>query len=237
VEAFLGGNGGGFPPFPGAQRPWSDESLAAAVGEAVLAALRELGAVPRAEGALHVGTRSGGYVRAFLKEASTEASAVFSTALHEALGPLDHPRYVIPRSVDFVEDTWLSRILPRLVGRYFQRSTRTLQMLHAVPSVFAKSKELAQIYQRHWNAHVSPGEAVFAHRGEGERLLDDMRQSGRVPEIAAPSKGGVLAGARLGADRHWHPHAGLRYALTFNSSLPAHCSIRAHCRTGQRAEV
>jgi hypothetical protein len=178
----LQGGGGGFPPFPHAKSPWSGESLAAAVSEAVLGALREIGAIPRGAGTLQIGTRSGDYLRAFLKDATAAASAVFSDALHEALGPLDDPRYVIPRYVDLVEDTWLSRILPRLVGRYFQRSTRTMQMLHAVPTVFARNKELALIYQRHWNAHVSPGEAVFAQRGEGEQLLERACQTGLVPQ-------------------------------------------------------
>jgi superfamily II DNA or RNA helicase len=183
-----GGGGGGFPPYPHAKSPWSGESLAAAVSEAVLGALRDIGAIPRGEGALHIGTRSGGYVRAFLKDATTEASAIFSEALHEALGPLDNPRYVIPRYVDFLEDTWLSRILPRLVGQYFQRSHRAMQMLHAVPSAFAKNKDLALIYQRHWNAHVSPGEAAFAQRGEGERLVAKAVQSGTVPQSSMHRK-------------------------------------------------
>jgi hypothetical protein len=76
----------------------------------------------RFRGELHVGTRMGGYIRVFLLDATTESSAIFSEALHEAFGPLDSPRYVIPRYVDFVEDPWLSRILPRLVGQYFQKS-------------------------------------------------------------------------------------------------------------------
>lgn len=177
-----GGGGGGFPPFPGAKSPWSGESLAAAVSESVLGALRDASLIPRGEGSLHIGTRSGGYVRAFLKDADAAASALFSEALHEALGPLDNPRYVIPRYVDFIDDTWLSRILPRLIGRYFQRTTRTMQMLHAVPSVFGRNKELTLIYQRHWNTRVSPGEAVFAQRGEGEALLEQALRSGTVPQ-------------------------------------------------------
>ncbi len=55
-------------------------------------------------------------------------------------------------------------------------------MLHAVPPVLSQNKELATIDQRHWNAHVSPGEAVFAQRGEGKRLLEQMLRSGAVPQ-------------------------------------------------------
>jgi hypothetical protein len=172
-----GGGGGGFPPFPHAKSPGAANRWPPPSAKPYSARC----AIPRGEGALHIGTRSGGYVRAFLKDATTEASAIFSEALHETLGPLDNPRYVIPRYVDFLEDTWLSRILPRLVGQYFQRSQRTMQMLHAVPPAFAKYKDLALIYQRHWNAHVSPGEAMFALRGDGEVLLEQARQSGATP--------------------------------------------------------
>lgn len=181
VEARGGGGAGGFPPFAGAGSAWSTESLTAAIGEAVLGALREAQLISRDAGALHVGARSGGYVRAFLKDADAAAGALFSESLHEALGPLDQPRYVIPRYVDFISETWLSRILPRLVGRYFQKSKRSLQMLHAVPSALARNKELATIYQRHWNARVSPGEAIFAQRGEGEALLKQSLHAGIVP--------------------------------------------------------
>ena len=121
-------------------------------------------------------------MRSFLKDADAAASSLFSECLQEALGPLDNPRYVIPRYVEAIEETWLSRILPHLVGQYFQRSTRSLQMLHAVPAVFAKNKEAASVYQRHWNAHVSPGEAIYAQRGEGAELLDRAMQTRSTPQ-------------------------------------------------------
>lgn len=54
-------------------------------------------------------------------------------------------------------------------------------MLHAVPSELARNKELAQIYERHWNPHVSPGEAVYAHRGSGEELLNRAKRQRRMP--------------------------------------------------------
>ncbi len=182
------GEGGGFPPFGKGTPPWSDESLTAAISEAVLGAMREAGFVPREQGALQIGSRAGGYVRTFLKHADSAAGALFSQCLQEALGPLDEPRYVVPRYVDFIEDTWLSQVLPHIVGRYFQRSTRTMQMLHAVPAAFAKNKGLATIYQRHWNAHVSPGEVVFAQRGEGERLVEESLRDGASPRATPHRK-------------------------------------------------
>ena len=54
-------------------------------------------------------------------------------------------------------------------------------MLHAVPAVLARNKDLVKVYQKYWNQYVSPGEAVYAHRGEGQRLLEEARRAGHVP--------------------------------------------------------
>jgi superfamily II DNA or RNA helicase len=170
---------GGFPPWAGAAA-WTTNTLILAIGEAVLGALREADLV-QAAGSIHVGERAGGYVRAFLEQASEADSDAFTAALEEAVGPLDRPRYVIPRYVDVREDTWLSRILPGLVAKYFQRQHRTLTMYHAVPSALAKHKDLVAVYNRHWNRHVSLGEAVYAHRGAGDELVANALRDGLSP--------------------------------------------------------
>jgi superfamily II DNA or RNA helicase len=172
----LGGSGG-FPPFKGAHEQWNDASLALAIGKAVLLSLcdAELLGQP---GMLHVGQRSGGYVRLFLEQARDEEAALFTQALHEALGPLDRPRYVIPRSVHVARNTWLSAILPAFVGRYFQRREQRRVMLHAVPSVLARNKDLVAIFEAHWNRYVSPGQAIYAHHGPGKDLVAQARRQG-----------------------------------------------------------
>jgi hypothetical protein len=38
-----------------------------------------------------------------------------------------------------------------------------------------------EVYQRHWNLRVSPGEAVYAHHGEGERMVEAARRGGFAP--------------------------------------------------------
>jgi len=177
----LGGGKIGFPPFVRSDQPWSDKSLATAVGNAVLNALVEAGLL-REHYPLRTGERAGGYVRLFIENADEADGALFAESLHEALGPLENPRYVIPRFSDDVCDTWLSKIMPEIVARYFQRRRRRMAMLHAVPSVLARNKDLAAIYARHWNQHVSPGQVVYAYQGEGERVLDQARQSGQIPQ-------------------------------------------------------
>lgn len=180
VEARLGG-GGGFPPFAGVKLSWNERSLTTAIATAIVAALRETGLV-RGPGDLQIGERAGGYVRAFLKGADEAEGELFAAALCEALGPLAEPRYVVPRYVDLRNESWLSRILPQVLGRYFRQSRRIVRMLHAVPSALARNKDLATVYQLHWNRHVSPGEVLYAQRGEGEDLVAQARRSGKVPK-------------------------------------------------------
>jgi hypothetical protein len=180
VETDTLGGAGGFPPFKGSRQPWNEASLGLAIGRAVLASLSEVGLLRR-QPEIHVGTRAGGYVRLFLEEASEQEMQRFTAALHEALGPLVRPRYVIPRLADTVRETWLSSILPAIIGRYFQRRHRHRVMLHAVPQELARNKDLAAVYQRHWNRHVSPGEALYAYRGAGKELVQEAHRRGQVP--------------------------------------------------------
>ncbi|MCA9075681.1 MAG: DEAD/DEAH box helicase family protein [Planctomycetaceae bacterium] len=177
------------PPVPFAQlsADWNAESLTQAIGRAVLGALQEERLIQQV-GELSIESRAGGYVRAFLQTANDEDSRLFSESLAEALGPLDEPRYVIQRFVDYRVDTWLSRILPRIVGQYFQREHRQLEMLHAVPSALAKNKRLADLYTKHWNTHVSPGQPVYARSQEGQKVINTALQDGITPTASVHRK-------------------------------------------------
>ena len=174
------GHSAGFPPFSGSSSPWAASSLTLSIAQAVLSAMREAKLVTTGRD-VKVGERAGGYVRAFLEDASEEDSRLFAAALREALGPLENPRYVLPREVDVMEETWLSKMMPEVIGRYLTRRVRKMAMLHAVPAELATTKERAQAYQHYWNQYVSPGEVVYAHRDEGKLLLERARRYGMVP--------------------------------------------------------
>ncbi len=179
--------GGGFPPFARVRQPWSAAALALAVGHAVLGALRQAGLL---KGRYHLkaGQRAGGYVRLFVENADEADSLLFTRSLQEALGPLGQPRYVIPRYADEIRDTWISSLLPEVLGRYFRKRRRRMAVLHAVPSALARNKDLAAVYARHWNIHVSPGEPLYAYHGEGQRLVEQARRDGRIPQTKIHDK-------------------------------------------------
>jgi len=174
------GSAGGFPPYAGEADPWSDASLAMQVGLAVLGAMREAGILTGA-GDLSVGRRAGGYVRLFLTGATEADTRIFADAVAEALGPLDEPRYIVPRKADFIDDTWVSRLLPEVLAKYFRRRRRELVMWHAVPTPLARNRDLAAVYARYWNLHVSPGPLLFVQRGSGREVLQRALRNGLTP--------------------------------------------------------
>ncbi len=187
VEVGGGGGGGGFPPFDGMSDPWTDASLTVAISQAILRTLHELKLVaPSAT--LKNGVRAGDYVRLYLKNASTEDSEVFTRSVREALGPLHRPRYVIMRVVDELQETVLSRFLPELLAKFFRKRRQKRAMLHMVPTIFASKKEIVAVYQHFWNQCVSPGAALYAHRGEGEDLVEEMRAAGLTPHAHVHEK-------------------------------------------------
>jgi len=168
-----------FPALAGKHFPWNEKSLTFAMGKAVLSALSEAKLI-KLGGEIHLGDRVGGYLRLFLADAAEDDSETFATAMKELLGPLASPRYVIPRYVDHVRETFWSSLLPEILGRYLKRRLRRCAMLHAVPSVLAKNRELVAVFQKHWNRLVSPGQATFTQRGEADSLLAEAQRTGQL---------------------------------------------------------
>ena len=169
-----GGTTGGFPPFSKTTEPWSDRSLTEAIATAVLSSLLEL---QKIEGSVQASTRelTGGYVRTFLKNATDDDNRLFAEAMKQVLGPLERPRYVIPRSVNRKIETMLSRFLPEIIGKYFRKTSMCFAQLHAVPGCLGRNRSEVDVFQTYWNTYVSPGEAIYALRGDGQTMVQEAR--------------------------------------------------------------
>ena len=176
-----------FPPFAAAKEPWNEHSLTNAISEALIAALAERGLL-NPDLIARTSALPGGYVRTFLQDASEDEGKLFADSLKQVLGPLDRPRYVIPRNVTQRVQTLWSKVLPSFVGRYFVRTEHELARLHAVPDVLARNKQDVLVFQKYWNEFVSPGEALFALRGEGQKVLDAAKQNASTGSIAVHEK-------------------------------------------------
>ncbi len=153
------------------ERPeWNDESLVLAIATAVSGALRATGHL-KINAKVSGGNRGGGWMRAYLEDASEEESQIFTEAMEQILGPLDNPRYMIPRQVKVLSDTWVSKLLPEVIGKYFRTKKKRLAMYHAVPKKLAQNKEDALIFQQYWNFEVSPGEIVYGYSEDGREQV------------------------------------------------------------------
>ncbi|MFM9118534.1 MAG: DEAD/DEAH box helicase, partial [Planctomycetota bacterium] len=180
---------GGFPPFKGAKQPWNDNSLALAIGNAILGALREAELIPPTAKTIAANDRGGGFVRLFLEQGTPQDNQLFTESLQETLAPLGQPRYVIPRQIVRVQETFLSRTLgawlPRIAQPFIEplkRRQAERVMWHAVPTALAKNQRLVAMFQKHWNLNVSPGEAKFTQRGAGEGIVEAAIRSEQTPE-------------------------------------------------------
>ena len=180
VETKLSADFGGGISFGANKSPWTDESLINAISLAVCNSLMHLGVIStscRANG----GDRGGGWMRFHLDNSTEEEAKIFSECLEEVLGPLEKPRYVISRSSRFITDTWLSKMLPEVIAKFFRPVKDRLVMYHTVPKLLAASAEKAEIFQRYWNEFVSPSELFYARNKEGKMRVEIINSSTMVP--------------------------------------------------------
>ena len=113
---------------------------------------------------------------------------MFSKSLGELLGPLTSPRYVISRSSRFMQDTWLSKMMPEVLARFLRKTRTETVMYHTVPSFLASSKDRALVFQKHWNQHIGPSELRYGRSATGKQFVETVRQSGLGPKVGLHSK-------------------------------------------------
>ena len=179
-----------FPPFSKQGREKQEMGdVVETIARAIVRSLAELKIVPVFGNAeIKVVERHGGFFRVMLREKDKDIAEIFNDALREMLMPLEDARYMIPRYMDEEVQTLWSQLLPDVLARYFVRYDRQLAMWHAVPKVFARNKDRVEVFQEHWNRHVSPGKAVFAQRGEGKELLEKAQEAGLAPDADVHAK-------------------------------------------------
>ena len=156
---------------PGEEALMSDQETIRQIGYALLEALCACGEIESSKAQVVVRERSGGYCRAFLENAEKEDMAAFARAMAEVFSPLEQQRYMAPRYLPIKKHTWLSRLLPAWLGRYFRLKGRRLEMYHPVPEALGASRQRANIFQNFWNQFVSPGEVLFTRSGKGRDVL------------------------------------------------------------------
>ena len=166
---------------------WNGQSLVQAMALVVSNSLIHTGHISntcRASG----GDRGGGWMRMHLANSTEEESKIFSEALGEVLGPLENPRYVISRHSRFFTETWLTKILPEVLAKYFRPIESKLVMYHSVPKILAGKREDADVFLRYWQEFISPAELFYAHSAEGKLRVEAIRQQNLGPKNATKKK-------------------------------------------------
>jgi superfamily II DNA or RNA helicase len=121
-------------------------------------ALGELSAVAAAS--LAIEPRTSGYLRVWLKEATTEESGRFSAALNQVIEPTDAPRYLVSRLVPSLRSPLEALFRAATFREPFER--RWVE----VPSDLGRRKERAEAFARAWRRWLGPSELVFTQRTE-----------------------------------------------------------------------
>ena len=161
-------------------RTWTAESLSVAFGRVVQNTLHDAGLLEHPATLRHT-TRDGGYVSVYLENASAADARVFADSLCELLSPFERPRYLVPLLLQVAVPTRASRWLPQKLGR-FLNATETVAVCHyQLPRVLAKSKDVSQLFQSHWNDQISAGTVTYCHQGGGKQLLERVLRERSLP--------------------------------------------------------
>ena len=166
---------------------WTNTSLTLAISEAIVAAYNELGEMTK-HCSPKGGERGGGWLRYHLHHSTPEEAELFSQSLEEVLGSLEKARYVVTRSSQFMQETWVSKLMPEVIAKYLRKEVSVVQMYHKVPSKLASSKERAEVFLKHWFHHVSPGYLTYMRNDEGKELMNDILQKRLGPQVGMHQK-------------------------------------------------
>jgi hypothetical protein len=135
------------------------------LSRAICDAYAELGDLTeQAARSLAIEPRASGYLRCYLRSASSKESERFSRALDQALAPAGFPRYLISRLVPGGQHGPL-----RPLARLLRRRPPFGQLWVAVPDDLGRAKHRAQVYARCWERWLGPSELQFTQRTEAGR--------------------------------------------------------------------
>ncbi len=146
------------------------------MSSAVVEALSDIGAFHDRGARLEVSERADGYYRIRLETESEKDLQLMAVSIRELFAPIADQRYIIPRTECELVQSWLTRLLPKVLHRYVCGKRDHVAVYHPVPEALGDTREHANAFTVLWNRHVSPGKAVYTRRGEGEQVLMRARE-------------------------------------------------------------
>jgi superfamily II DNA or RNA helicase len=135
------------------------------VAHAICDAYRDLGELSaEAADSLAIEPRASGYLRCFLRTATTAESERFVSAMDDTISPDGFPRYLISRLVPGPGHAGLTR-LARVLARRPPFGRRWV----AVPEDLGRSKHRAEVFAKAWRRWLGPAELQFTQRSPAGR--------------------------------------------------------------------
>ncbi|MFV0427886.1 MAG: DEAD/DEAH box helicase family protein [Arachnia sp.] len=140
------------------------------VARAVADGLHAAGLVSAGAERVSVEIAMDGRYRCLLRGLPESQAEVFVTALDEVLGPIESPRYLVPRWVPppGADAQWALRSLH---GKVDDQG----EVWHAVPTVLGSNQRRARGYARAWQQWVGGGDATYAGSPAGAGVLAATR--------------------------------------------------------------
>jgi superfamily II DNA or RNA helicase len=143
------------------QRALADALPLDLAGQAICDAYRSLGELTDdAARSLAIEPRASGYLRCFLRTATTQESERFARALGDVLAPAEFPRYLVSRLVPAARHGALAPVL-----RWLRRRAPFEHRWVAVPADLGRGKHRAEAFAKAWRRWLGPAELQFTQRG------------------------------------------------------------------------
>ncbi len=125
---------------------------------------------------VRVAIDSGNIYDVYLDYASKVDAATFAQTFQEVLAPVTDQRYLLSRSIDWVNVGFYSPI-----WWFFRRAFRIFRSeeiaYHPVPTVLATKKEYAEFFATAWREYVGGGDLIYTRTEAGAQILLKLRRT------------------------------------------------------------
>lgn len=134
-----------------------------ALAQVVFYGMQDIGLLEKTtrEDDIVITRRDDGSYRVLLE--GDENSKLFTKSLGELMGPIQNGRYMIEKKELVAPDSFFKWLKGSM--EYKNR------VFHPIPEIFGKKRQHAEIFKKHWNRLISPGDIYYTRRGDGKKLL------------------------------------------------------------------
>jgi hypothetical protein len=146
------------------------DSFLADFGRAVAEAYRETGLAPMSTDQVRVRLTDQDTYEVVLDSRDKAMVDAFAASYRELFDPIVDQRYLVVREEADISGTFYAPVW-YIVRRLFRFARRRSIAYHPVPTVFARKRELADVFAKAWRRWVGGGELVYTRSADGAEIL------------------------------------------------------------------